>query len=112
MTSTNSATNKDAPTEKKDSVTSKKEVVLSEEDQQLIETISLLIQRLADPEEGLQKAAMESMRQLIRSSTATMTSIPKAFKYLLPHYSELKTIHGEKIKSDSNQVPLDFHDYL
>src|SRR5437868_6126370 len=55
---------------------------LSEEDVELQETLGMLVQRVQDPDLGIQKAAIESMKSIIRSSTSSMTSVPKPLKFL------------------------------
>ena len=45
------------------------------------------------------------MRVLIRSSTTSMTSVPKPLKFLRPHYDTLKQIH-EKIVDQTTKVRL------
>lgn len=68
----------------------KKEEELSEEDIALKQNLELLVERAQDPEPGIQKASLEQMRQEIRTSTSSMTSVPKPLKYLRPHYQTLK----------------------
>uniref|UniRef100_A0A8C2ZF77 Proteasome 26S subunit ubiquitin receptor, non-ATPase 2 n=1 Tax=Cyclopterus lumpus TaxID=8103 RepID=A0A8C2ZF77_CYCLU len=40
----------------------------------------------------LHRPALEELRRLIRSSTTSMTSVPKPLKFLRPHYGKLKEI--------------------
>ncbi|KAG5447498.1 26S proteasome non-ATPase regulatory subunit 2 [Clonorchis sinensis] len=76
-----------------------KEDELSEEDKQLQEELNMLVERLEESDVSLHKPALESMCNLIKSSTTSMTSVPKPLKFMMPHYSKLKEIY-EKI-SDS-----------
>ncbi|ELT94307.1 hypothetical protein CAPTEDRAFT_150361 [Capitella teleta] len=62
----------------------------------------MLVERLQEPNQGLYKASLESMRTLIRSSTTSMTSVPKPLKFLRPHYETLKTVH-EKITDQTTK---------
>jgi 26S proteasome regulatory subunit N1 len=48
----------------------KKEVELSEEDAALKENLELMVTRSADPEAGVAKLAMETMRSSIKSATS------------------------------------------
>ncbi|KAM0859898.1 hypothetical protein ACQ4PT_046894 [Festuca glaucescens] len=64
---------------------------LSEEDQALKEQLELYVVRAQDTDPGVQKLALESMRQEIRSATSSMTSVPKPLKFLRPHYGTLKS---------------------
>jgi 26S proteasome regulatory subunit N1 len=50
---------------------------------------------LQDPNASLHKAALEGLRNRIRSSTTSMTSVPKPLKFLNPHYSKLIEIHSK-----------------
>jgi 26S proteasome regulatory subunit N1 len=42
----------------------------------------------------LYRPALETLRTLIRTSTSSLTSVPKPLKYLRPHYAELATIQA------------------
>uniref|UniRef100_A0A8C5CGN9 26S proteasome non-ATPase regulatory subunit 2 n=1 Tax=Gadus morhua TaxID=8049 RepID=A0A8C5CGN9_GADMO len=65
----------------------------SEEDKQLQEDLELLVERLGDEDATLHHAALEELRRQIRSSTTSMTSVPKPLKFLRPHYAKLKDIY-------------------
>uniref|UniRef100_A0A0D3F0N6 26S proteasome non-ATPase regulatory subunit 2 homolog n=1 Tax=Oryza barthii TaxID=65489 RepID=A0A0D3F0N6_9ORYZ len=69
----------------------KKDDDLSEEDLALKEQLELYVVRAQDADPGVQKLALESMRQEIRSATSSMTSVPKPLKFLRPHYGTLKS---------------------
>ncbi|XP_015881444.2 26S proteasome non-ATPase regulatory subunit 2 homolog A [Ziziphus jujuba] len=71
----------------------KKDEDLSDEDLALKQQLELYVERVQDPDPGLQKIALESMRQEIRTSTSSMTSVPKPLKFLRPHYGTLKTYY-------------------
>lgn len=45
-----------------------------------------------EPDETLYRPALETLRTLIRTSTSSMTSVPKPLKFLRPHYAELATL--------------------
>lgn len=63
---------------------------LSEEDKKLKDELSMLVSRLEDADHGLHKPALESLRSLIRSSTASMTSVPKPLKFLREQFPAIK----------------------
>ncbi|XP_021301500.1 26S proteasome non-ATPase regulatory subunit 2 homolog A [Sorghum bicolor] len=67
----------------------KKDDDLSEEDLALKEQLELYVVRAQDADPGVQKLALESMRQEIRSATSSMTSVPKPLKFLPPHFGTL-----------------------
>ena len=67
-----------------------KEDELSEEDLQLKNELEMLVERLSEGDAKLYKPALESLRTLIRTSTSSMTSVPKPLKFLRPHYADLK----------------------
>ncbi len=52
---------------------------------------------------GVQKLALEALRKEIRTSTTSMTSIPKPLKFLRPHYEPLKA-YWESMPSGDNKV--------
>ncbi|KAI8825259.1 armadillo-type protein [Fimicolochytrium jonesii] len=66
---------------------------LSDEDKQLKEELEMLVERLTESDKTLYKPALETLRTLIRTSTSSMTAVPKPLKFLRPHYSGLITVH-------------------
>lgn len=42
---------------------------------------------------SLYQPALESLRTLIRTATASMTSVPKPLKFLRPHYPEMQELY-------------------
>lgn len=64
----------------------------SEEDLQLKSELEMLVERLKEPDTSLYLPALESLRTLIKTSTSSMTSVPKPLKFLRPHYAELGQI--------------------
>ena len=65
-----------------------KEEELSEEDLKMKESLEALVDRLADPKSVA--TAIESLGKEIRTSTTSMTSVPKPLKFLRPHYETIK----------------------
>lgn len=55
--------------------------------------LSLPYHALQEEEKTLHRPALESLRTLIRTSTSSMTSVPKPLKFLRPHYPELKKLY-------------------
>ncbi|KAE8679959.1 26S proteasome non-ATPase regulatory subunit 2 [Hibiscus syriacus] len=78
----------------------KEEEDLSEEDLALKQQLELYVKRVQDSDPGLQKVALESMRHEIRTSTSSMTSVPKPLKFLRPHYGTLKAFYQTMPDSD------------
>eukprot|EP01126_Amoeba_proteus_P027757 TRINITY_DN2749_c0_g1_i1.p1 TRINITY_DN2749_c0_g1~~TRINITY_DN2749_c0_g1_i1.p1 ORF type:complete len:551 (-),score=124.47 TRINITY_DN2749_c0_g1_i1:438-2090(-) len=74
------------------------EVELSEEDQKIKAELELLVERVGDENEEIVKAAINAMKKEIRTSTSSMTSVPKPLKFLRPHYDTLKATY-EKLVS-------------
>ncbi|XP_071686374.1 26S proteasome non-ATPase regulatory subunit 2 homolog A-like [Rutidosis leptorrhynchoides] len=85
----------------------KKDEDLSEEDLALKQQLELYVERVSDPDLGLQKVALESMRQEIRTSTSSMTSVPKPLKFLRPHYPTLKAHYETMPESDLKKLLAD-----
>lgn len=77
---------------------------LSEEDSQLKNELEMLVERLRESERTLHRPALESLRTLIRTSTSSMTSVPKPLKFLRPHYPDMKDIFASW--SDSSDKAL------
>jgi len=65
---------------------------MSEEDKRLQEELNMLVEKITGPDTHLYINALETMRDLIRSSTTSMTSVPMPLKFLRQHYSSLKDI--------------------
>ncbi|KAG5635729.1 hypothetical protein H0H81_010267 [Sphagnurus paluster] len=66
---------------------------LSEEDLQLKNELEMLVERLKEPNTELYRPALETLRTLIRTSTSSMTSVPKPLKFLRPHYPDLQALY-------------------
>lgn len=66
---------------------------LSEEDQNLKEGLELAVVRLQEDDDSLHKPALDHLVNEIRSSTASMTSVPKPLKFLRPHYETLRKVY-------------------
>ena len=65
----------------------------------------MLVQRLEESNVSLHKPALESLRTQIRSSTSSMTSVPKPLKFLRQHFDGLKELHN-KWEESENKVCL------
>uniref|UniRef100_A0A8D9BU46 26S proteasome non-ATPase regulatory subunit 2 n=1 Tax=Cacopsylla melanoneura TaxID=428564 RepID=A0A8D9BU46_9HEMI len=63
---------------------------MSEDDKRLQEDLNMLVEKIKGSEKHLYLAALESMRDLIRTSTTSMTSVPMPLKFLRDHYGALK----------------------
>ncbi|KAK0435961.1 hypothetical protein EV421DRAFT_1908244 [Armillaria borealis] len=66
---------------------------LSEEDIQLRTELEMLVERLKESNTDRYRPALETLRTLIRTSTSSMTSVPKPLKFLRPHYPELQKLY-------------------
>ncbi|VDM62285.1 unnamed protein product [Angiostrongylus costaricensis] len=64
----------------------------TEEDKKLEEDLNMLVQRLTENNSTLHQPSLETMRSLIRSSTTSMTSVPKPLKFMHPHFSKMKQV--------------------
>ncbi|CAK8577046.1 unnamed protein product [Lathyrus sativus] len=94
----------------KDEAAAKKKIEsedLSDEDLALKQQLELYVERVQDSEPGLQKVALESMRQEIRTSTSSMTSVPKPLKFLRPHYGTLKAYYETMAESELKKYLAD-----
>ncbi|KAI9891335.1 MAG: proteasome regulatory particle base subunit [Vezdaea aestivalis] len=63
---------------------------LSEEDQQLKNDLDMLAERLLGEDASLYKSAIEAIKDFIKTSTSSMTAVPKPLKFLRPHYDPFK----------------------
>lgn len=66
---------------------------LSEEDQQLKDELEMLVERLKESDTSLYEPAVEAIKNFIKTSTSSMTAVPKPLKFLRPHYDELTEVY-------------------
>ncbi|KAE9388117.1 26S proteasome regulatory complex, non-ATPase subcomplex, Rpn1 subunit [Gymnopus androsaceus JB14] len=66
---------------------------LSEEDLQLRSELEMLVERLKESNTDLHLPTLELLRTLIRTSTSSMTSVPKPLKFLRPHFPDLQALY-------------------
>lgn len=92
-TAPSGADEKSSGKERRDAGEKDKEQELSEEDKQLQDELEMLVERLGEKDTSLYRPALEELRRQIRSSTTSMTSVPKPLKFLRPHYGKLKEIY-------------------
>ena len=78
----------------------KKDEDMSEEDLKLKEDLELMVERLQDKDVAIAKNALVSMRDAIRSATASMTSVPKPLKFLRPHYETITAFYDTVTDQD------------
>lgn len=62
---------------------------LSEEDQKLKDELDMLVERLTENDTSLYKPALEAIKTSIKTSTSSMTAVPKPLKFLRRHYEAL-----------------------
>ncbi|KAI4205729.1 MAG: hypothetical protein LQ350_000226 [Teloschistes chrysophthalmus] len=62
---------------------------LSEEDQQLKTELEMLVSRLKESDTSLYIPALDAIKDFIKTSTSSMTAVPKPLKFLMPHYDDL-----------------------
>nr|XP_020633883.1 26S proteasome non-ATPase regulatory subunit 2 [Pogona vitticeps] len=84
-----------------------KEQELSEEDKQLQDELEMLVERLGEQDTSLYRPALEELRRQIRSSTTSMTSVPKPLKFLRPHYGKLKEIYENMAPGENKRFAAD-----
>ncbi|CRK27466.1 hypothetical protein BN1723_013976 [Verticillium longisporum] len=73
---------------------------LSEEDQQLKNELEMLVERLTESDASLYKPALEAMKTSIKTSTSSMTAVPKPLKFLRPHYETLTKLQEDWPEGD------------
>ncbi|XP_001604992.1 26S proteasome non-ATPase regulatory subunit 2 [Nasonia vitripennis] len=66
---------------------------MSEEDKLLQEELNQYVEQLQDSNTKLYLNALDSLRTQIRTSTTSMTSVPKPLKFMRPHYDTMKQIY-------------------
>ncbi|KAL2821636.1 armadillo-type protein [Aspergillus granulosus] len=68
---------------------------LSEEDQQLKSELEMLVERLKEPDASLYGPALDAIKNFIKTSTSSMTAVPKPLKFLRPHYDDLAALYDK-----------------
>ncbi|XP_014218958.1 26S proteasome non-ATPase regulatory subunit 2 [Copidosoma floridanum] len=68
---------------------------MSEEDRLLQEELNQYVEQLQDSNEKMYFNTLESLRTQIRSSTTSMTSVPKPLKFMRPHYDTMKAVYDK-----------------
>ena len=77
---------------------------LSPEDEQLKEDIAMCVERTVGDDAALQQAALQRLVTEIRTSTASMTSVPKPLKFLRPHVARLQEYFRDRMPPGDNKV--------
>ncbi|KAH7030836.1 armadillo-type protein [Microdochium trichocladiopsis] len=80
---------------------------LSEEDQQLKSELEMLVERLTESDATLYKPALEAIKTSIKTSTSSMTAVPKPLKFLRPHYETLVQRYDEWPEGDDKSALAD-----
>jgi len=91
---------KDAKDDKKKKDKKKKAEELSEEDAAKKAELELLAERAQDADEGIARVALEKIVEELKTSTSSMTSVPKPLKFLRAHYPVLETHYTKMADSD------------
>ncbi|KPI36073.1 26S proteasome regulatory subunit rpn-1 [Cyphellophora attinorum] len=68
---------------------------LSEEDQQLKSDLEMLVERLKEDDASLYQPSIDSIKTFIKTSTSSMTAVPKPLKFLRPHYDDLSALYDK-----------------
>eukprot|EP01084_Bolivina_argentea_P066925 122004_1 len=95
------------PKNKKDSKKSKKkqENELSAEDEELKKRLSELVIGILDSDYlSVAQPALNLLKTEIRSSTSSMTSVPKPLKFLKNDYEKIKIFYNKLNKTDSGYM--------
>lgn len=71
----------------------KDEEELSEEDEKLKSELEMLVERLTEKDAKLYEPSLEALKNFIRTSTSSMTAVPKPLKFLRPHYPQLAELY-------------------
>ncbi|KAK9286671.1 hypothetical protein L1049_015072 [Liquidambar formosana] len=80
---------------------------LSDEDLALNQRVELYVEKVHDPDPSVQKHALESLREELRTSTDSMNSVPKLLKFLHPHNGTLKAYLETMGNSDLKKLLAD-----
>ena len=84
----------------------------SEADKELKESLELMVERVGDVSPQIQLNALEMLRDKIRTSTSSMTAVPKPLKFLSPLYPKLQANFEVTIQVHVVAVIMRFHSEL
>ncbi|KAF2645519.1 26S proteasome non-ATPase-like protein regulatory subunit 2 [Massarina eburnea CBS 473.64] len=84
---------------------------LSEEDQQLKSDLDMLAERIVASDKNLYHPALEKIKEFIKTSTSSMTAVPKPLKFLRPHYENFEKAYeswpaGDNKKSFADMLSV------
>jgi len=68
---------------------------LSEEDEKYKQDIEMIIERVCENDENVQKTALDQLRSELTQETGTVTSVPKSLKFIKPHFDRLKETYAK-----------------
>uniref|UniRef100_A0A5S6R0W0 26S proteasome non-ATPase regulatory subunit 2 n=1 Tax=Trichuris muris TaxID=70415 RepID=A0A5S6R0W0_TRIMR len=68
---------------------------LSDEDWKLLGDLEMYVESLKGEDQSLYIPALEGLRTVIRSSTTSVTSVPKPLKFMRPYYATMKEVHSK-----------------
>lgn len=74
---------------KKDAISGLGTEELSAEDQKIKDELDMLVERVTEDDTSLYHAALDAIKDSIKTSTSSMTAVPKPLKFLRPHYEQL-----------------------
>ncbi|KAE8036855.1 hypothetical protein FH972_009488 [Carpinus fangiana] len=80
---------------------------LSEEDQKLKSELDMLVERLLESDKSLYKPSLEAIKDFIKTSTSSMTAVPKPLKFLRPHYESLEKAYESWPQGDDKLALAD-----
>ncbi|EEB08483.1 19S proteasome regulatory subunit Mts4 [Schizosaccharomyces japonicus yFS275] len=96
---------KDSKDKKNDNSKQDEKEELSEEDLQLKNDLEMLVERIVEANPELIEAALVQLKDAIRTSTSSMTAVPKPLKFLRPHYPTLVNVY-EKWEDGKQKTQL------
>lgn len=73
---------------------------LSEEDEKLKNDLEMLVVQIKGSQRLLYDTAIAQLKEAIRTSTSSMTAVPKPLKFLRPHYPDLVAVYEKWTSKD------------
>ncbi|GAV51245.1 hypothetical protein ZYGR_0AD04280 [Zygosaccharomyces rouxii] len=86
---------KEQKNKKKQTSKEDEEEQLSEEDLKLKSDLEVLVERLKEDDANLYGPSLDKLKEFIKSSTSSMTAVPKPLKFLRPYYTEMCAIYDK-----------------
>merc|ERR1712159_811359 len=76
------------------------------------EELELIVERAQDADDSIKKNALQMLKDEVKASTGSMTSVPKVIKFVGPHYDKIKEHYGKMAAGENKREYANVLSYL